>query len=270
MPRKAKKTGDGPKRGRLSKEELSFIRAKAGALSAEAIAKKLGRGAKQIQDEIDRVTGTKPEARMTLETQLESRPEWRQFNKQFTKEELDEFKHQYVQMVSTQFKDDLFPTEELQLFQVITLKILIDRTLAEQRMAMEDMRNSHNQMEALRGDEKKKSAYDRAEVVYENAKRTNKDCADRYKIYSDKQDKMFHALKSTRDQRVNFFENSKHSILGWLRTLMEEDFRRQIGEEGEFMKRAAEKEKERLSAPHVYEDGTEDRPLLTPETVDEE
>lgn len=271
MPRHYIKKGDGPKRGRLSKEEEGFIRGKAPFMSAEAIAKKLGRPVGQIQKEYDKYMGMTPEKRLTLQQQLELRPEWRQFEKQFTFDELNEFKHQYVQIVSTQFKDDLLPTEELQLFQVITLKILIDRTLAEQKMALEDMQSAHQALEGLeeRGT-KTQSVKDQIslyETKYENAKKTNRECADRYKIYSDKQDKMFAALKGTRDQRVKFFENSKHSVLGWLRLLMDEENRREMGDEAEFMRRAAEKERERLSRIYTYEDGFEDRPLLTPEIV---
>lgn len=258
------------KRGRLSAEEIGFIKGKAGAMSAEAIAKKLGRAVEQVQRALDSYTGIKPERMMSLEEQLVTRSEWRQFQKQFTREELEEFKHQYVQMMSTQFKDDLLPTEELQLFQVITLKILIDRTLAEQRLALEDMQSAHADIELMKGmelNDEDRARLMRAYDTYEASKKTNRECADRYKIYSDKQDKLFKDLKSTRDQRKKLYEDSKGSMLGWIRLLMEEESREEWGNESEMMKLAAEKEKKRLQTPFVYDDGTEDKPLLTPESA---
>ena len=88
------------KRGRLSAAEKQYIASHVMNQNAEQIAKKLGRQVDQIQKEMDIVTGMKPEASLSLESQLESRPEWRQSQKQFDEDELEEFKHQYVQIMS--------------------------------------------------------------------------------------------------------------------------------------------------------------------------
>jgi hypothetical protein len=129
---------------------------------------------------------------------------------------------------------EVYATEELQIFQVITLKILIDRSLVEQKMAMDDISTAQSELHDLRQQSNPDQAeIDKYENLYENAKKTNKECADRYKVYSDKQDKMLSALKATRDQRVKVYENSKTSILGWLRNAMEEDQRRLIGDEAD-------------------------------------
>jgi hypothetical protein len=164
-------------------------------------------------------------------------------------------------------------TEELQVFQVITLKILIDRTLEEQKVALDDMSATRAFIESMRNvgvtslSEDDAADLDKAGDQYDAAKRTNKECAERYKIYSDKQDKMLSALKATRDQRIKILENSKGSILGIARLVMEEKQRAALGEEAGLMKRASEKEKQRLSKPHRFADGTIDQPILTPETV---
>ena len=47
----------------------------------------------------------------------------------------------------------------------------------------------------------------------------------------------------------------------------DELFRSQIGIDMEKMRLAMEKEKERLSEYHNYEDGAVDQPFLTPETL---
>lgn len=265
-----KKKPERVKRGGLSKAERAYIEEHI-EQRAEQISKKLGRPISQVQNFIDAFTGVKSEVRMTLQEELEGRPEWKRFQKQFGLDEQEEFKHQYVQIMSQLTeKEEVLATEELQVFQVITLKILIDRTLEEQKRALDDMSMAHDELQDLRamGPMADPEERERWETVYEAAKRTNKDCADRYKIYSDKQDKMFIALKSTRDQRVKLIENSSKSIGGWLRLAMEEGQRRSLGDEAETNKIASKKETERLSKPHRYADGTIDQPIFSHETVD--
>jgi len=260
------------KRGRLSADELRYIHENVEKQTAEQIAKKLQRDIKQISREIDGIKGARPQTSASLEVQLQSRPEWRQFCKQFTFDELEEFKHQYVQIMS-QMKDDVMATEELQVFQVITLKIEIDRTLATQKMALDDMNEAHADIVKLRQEYKKTGSQQvredllLAETRYNEAKLTNKECAEQYKLYSDKQDRMFSALKATREQRVKTLENSRQSMVGWLKLLLDEETRTQLGNEMEMMKIASQKERERLSKDHVYADGTTDKPLLSAETI---
>lgn len=261
--------------GRLNKDDLNYVIANIGKETPEAMAHKLDKRVEYILKVVERHTGVKQPKKTTLVEQLQRRPEWRQFKQQFNDEELEEFKHQYVQMVSGQFKDDLLPTEELQVFQVITLKIQIDRTLAEQKAALLDMQLYHKELEALRSGESAdgapgspdKARIEAIESRYEAARRVNKDCAERYKIWSDKQDKMFSSLKATRDQRVKIYENSKHSILGLVRLLMEEGQRDSLGAEAGMMQVAADREREKLTRPHQYADKTWDQPLLTPDNV---
>jgi hypothetical protein len=78
---------------------------------------------------------------------------------------------------------------------------------------------------------------------------------------------MMKELKGTRDQRVKVWENSQHSFLGFLRLLSEQEARDKIGREAELFRVAMEREYDRLSAAHIYEDKTVDQPLLTAENV---
>lgn len=274
MPRRPKsniKPGE-TKHGRLSDAEKAHITETMDTSTPEQIAKRLRRGIRQVRRAIETIKGIPTESRLTFEQQLQTRPEWRRFQKQFNLDEQEEFKHQYVQIMSQlKTQGDIMPTEELQVFQVITLKILIDRTLEEQKQALDDMGRAHEELEALRdpkGGKLDKNKIEYWEVLYESSKKTNRECADRYKIYSDKQDKMLFALKSTRDQRIKVWENADKSILGLVRLLIQEDQREILGEEAEMMRLASTKEREWLARPHEYDDGVVDQPLLTPDTVD--
>lgn len=263
------------KTGALSNNEIAYIRTEGRRKSPEQVSKTLNRPVETVRKHMAKVLGIKEFDVLSVSAILEGRPEWKSFEKQFTPEELEDFKHQYVQLMGV-FKDDIMPTEEIQVFQLISLKIQIDRVFIEQKMALQDMASAHSLIEdctdALKIDPQDQDAREAlmmAEAKYESAKRTNKECADRYKIYSDKQDKMLVSLKATRDQRVKVWENSKQSFLGFLRLLTEEDQREKMGLEMEMMRAAADKEEARLRLPHVYDDGTEDQPLLTPEGIHE-
>jgi hypothetical protein len=50
--------------------------------------------------------------------------------------------------------------------------------------------------------------------------------------------------------------------------ILDSDFRHDTGIEMEKMRLAMDKERERLSQTHKYEDNTSDQPFLTPETVE--
>jgi hypothetical protein len=79
---------------------------------------------------------------------------------------------------------------------------------------------------------------------------------------------MYKDLKATREQRIQKLENNKSTMAGLIeKVLRDPDFFEEQGKYIEKMRMALEKEKERLSDYHKYEDGTVDQPLLTPDTV---
>jgi hypothetical protein len=79
---------------------------------------------------------------------------------------------------------------------------------------------------------------------------------------------MLKDLKGTREQRIKAIEDSKQTFASLVKQIAtDSDFRTRIGLDMEKMRLAAEKEKERLSEYHEYEDGTVDQPFLTPETL---
>ena len=81
---------------------------------------------------------------------------------------------------------------------------------------------------------------------------------------------MLKEMKGTREQRIKRLEDSKQSFTGWIAHLMQNpDIIKKYGLEMEKMKMAMNKEKERLSAFHKYDDGQVDQPFLTPETARE-
>ena len=74
-------------------------------------------------------------------------------------------------------------------------------------------------------------------------------------------------LKATRDQRLQRIEDGKTSWIGLIRMLEDEIMREREGLDMEIMSASADKSLQELGEYHTYDDGTVDRPMLTPEIV---
>ena len=126
------------RKGRISKEEERTIARLLNSLTPEDIAKKLDRDVESVIDFIKRkfrVGITKEEA---AAFSLEDRPYWSELQEQFTVSELDLFKYHWSRIIS-QFKDDVFPTEELQVVDVIKLELLMNRCLKSNKGNIEQI-----------------------------------------------------------------------------------------------------------------------------------
>jgi len=96
-------------------------------------------------------------------------------------------------------------------------------------------------------------------------------CSVLQKEYNDlhtAKNKIFSALKATREQRIKQIENSKESFVDWVKELIKNPEKRK--EYGVYMEKhriATEVEYKRLSELHTYEDGEVDQAILNSETV---
>ena len=89
-----------------------------------------------------------------------------------------------------------------------------------------------------------------------------------YRELQTKKNSMLKEMKATREQRVKRLEDSKQSLTGWIAFLMTNpDVTKKYGMEMEKMKLAMEKERERLSDYHQYQDGMVDQPFLNSDTL---
>ena len=132
------------KTGRLSKQEKRTITNLIESMTVEDIAKKLDRSFDAINDYV------KSELKVGLTKQefaaysLEDRPYWKELKSQFTDDELELFKYHWSRIIS-QFKDDVSPTEEIQVVDVIKLEILMNRCLKGNKSNIEQI-NTYEHM----------------------------------------------------------------------------------------------------------------------------
>ena len=262
------------KKGRFSREEQRFIEQHCETMPIDKIAENLDRDASSIKNFIKTKLGKgiSKEAKVLqiAEYDLKSRPYWKDLSAQFNSEELEMFLFHWTEMIA-QFKDDVFHTEEMQVVDVIKLDILMNRGLKEQQKSMNDIGN----METLILAEKQKSQDERDRDYILNMERqiavlraAQESLGKDYKEMQSKKNMMLKELKGTREQRIKVLEDSKQTFAGWVRALVQEkEMRKEIGTNMEKMRLAMEKEKNRLSDYHKYEDGLVDQPFLTPETA---
>ena len=260
------------RKGRISKEEERFISRNAESMTLEDIAKALDRDV----DSVEQFMKRKLKHGLSLEEEaafsLEDRPYWIELQSQFTNDELELFKYHWSRIIA-QFKDDVFPTEELQVIDVIKLELLMNRCLKGNKDNIQQI----STYETMVKDERSKDKDDQDLDYIINLERqiaslrASQESLNRdYRELQTKKASMLREMKGTREQRIKRLEDSKQSFISWVANMMQDpETMKQYGIEMEKMKMAMLKEKERLSAFHKYEDGLVDQPFLTPDTVKE-
>ena len=258
------------KTGRLSKEEKRTITRLADSVTVEDIAKKLDRSIDAVNDFV------KSELKIGLTKQefaaysLEDRPYWIELKSQFTDDELKLFKYHWSKII-TQFKDDVFPTEEIQVVDVIKLEILMNRCLKGNKSNIEQINTYEHMIQDERSRDKDQQDIDyiiNLERQLASLRASQESLNRDYRELQAKKGAMLKEMKGTREQRIKRLEDSKQSFVSWVAQLMmNPELMKQYGNEMEKMRMAMKKEETRLSALHQYEDGTVDQPFLTPNTV---
>ena len=263
------------KKGRFSFSEMNFIEANAEFLSPDDIASHLDRDPSSVKEWIEKKIGfsktQKKEAAVANE--LVAKPYYKELKKQFTEEELGLFEFHFKKMWS-QFKDDVFHTEEMQIIDTIKLEILMNRILKSQQENQIQIVTCERMVQAEKAVDKDQRDMDyviqlerQIAVLRASQETLSKD----YKDLQARKATMLKDLKGTREQRIKAIEDSKQTFAALVKQIAtDEEFRSNIGIEMEKMRLATEKEKERLSEYHTYEDGTVDQPFLTPETLKKE
>ena len=258
------------RKGRLSKPETKFITENADTMSAEDISTHLDRDPASIEMFIKRKLRLGLSAEEEVAYTLEERPYWSELTQQFSRDELDLVRYHWGRIIG-QFKDDVFPTEELQVVDVIKLEILMNRGLKQNKENIDQI----NAFEKLVQEERSADPDQQDRDYILNLERQvatlraaqeslNRD----YRDLQTKKNSMLKEMKATREQRIRRFEDSRESFTGWLAHLMQNpSIMVEYGLEMEKMRLAMEKEKERLSAFHKYDDGLVDQPFLTPDTA---
>ena len=265
------------KKGRFSKQEIKFIEKNADILSYSEIATHLNRDPESIESFIKNKLGKgitkEKEFEIRAGYDLKSRPYWKDLKQQFSKSELDMISYHWGRIIS-QFKDDVLPTEELQVIDAIKLEVLMNRALKEQQVNMDSI----DMYEKILDDEKSLNPHEQDRDKIFNIERqiavsraAQETLSRDYKDLQVKKNGMLKELKGTREQRIKRLEDSRQTFLGWVKLILNDPAtRKEMGDSMEKMRLAQQHERERLSDLHQFEDGMIDQPFLTPDSVSEE
>ena len=257
------------KKGRISKAEEQYIQDNLSLMSHVEIAEKLDRDPDSIQQFIKRKFKIGLSGEEEAAYQLEDRPYWSNIKEQFTEEELELFRYHWSRIIS-QFKDDVIPTEEVQVVDLIKLDLLMNRSLSASKDNLEQVRALEVLItqERNRAEDQDRDQLFNMERQAASLKASTEALGRDYRDLQDKKNKMLKEMKATREQRVKRLEDSNQSFTGWLSFLISNpETMRDYGLEMEKMRLAMQKEKSRLGSYHKYEDGDVDPPFLNHETV---
>ena len=252
---------------------MEFIESNHKKMSVTDIARTLERSIPSIKNYIEKKIGdgkTLETKQLRAEYDITSRPYWKEIERQFNKDEIPLFIFHWEKTIS-QFKDDVLPTEELQIVEMIKMEILMNRMLKKQKQTSDDIADIEDK---IRKEQLKPTASrdmpmlgllgQQLSMFYQAHQAASKEFQD----MSSRKLKILENLKATRNQRYAKIENSRQTFLGFLTSILsDKEKRKEWGILIEKRRQAAEQEMKRLGEYHTYIDGTVDQPLLTPESV---
>lgn len=272
------------KRGRLSHEEMNYIRENVKALGPKEVGLKLNRSESLIADFAksegivyeDDLKDDQLVIQAALNKELRNSPEWEALKQEFSEGECDYFGHRFGKLMS-QFKEDVLATEETQIFQLIKFEILMQRNLKGAKRAASDIRRMENELTKMFTEHEGQDIDDNTRNLILNienqllsARSAQNSKSTEFVKLQEKHSALLKELKATRDQRISKIENSSKDILGLLKAMQDQKFRAQEGRQQALVNLAVEKEGQRLSEFHQFEDGVVDRPILSADTVGED
>ena len=257
-------------KGRLSKIEQRQITEWVDSYTIEDIANKLNRSYESINDYVKSKLKVGLTVEETAAYSLVDRPYYIELQAQFTDDELELFKYHWAKIIS-QFKDDVFPTEEMQVVDVIKLEILMNRCLKGNKENIDQIRTYDHMIKDERSRDKDQQDHDyilNLERQMASLRASQESLNRDYRDLSSKKESMLKNMKGTREQRIKRLEDSKQSFTSWVASLMQNpELIKQYGVEMEKMRAAMTVEKGRLGNFHQFTDGQVDQPFLTPDTV---
>jgi hypothetical protein len=262
-------SGNELSKGPFSIEDRKFISDNAGKMNPSDIAKAINRNPKSI------IKYMKENGLMKnyissyySNNSLSKTPYWSELIKQFDEEELKVFEYHW-EKVTSQFQDDILHTEELQILDMIKMEILANRSLSNQsqiKTQIDELRKDVMTLKLSKNKDYEKIDSKEAQiaVLYSTYETLGKDYSNLLKEKSN----MLKTMKATREQRYKQIENSKESLLDWVKRMIEDKEKRiQAGIDMEKMRLATKEEYIRLSEYHTYADGVVEKPILNSKTV---
>lgn len=256
-------------------EEREYVRQNMMTMTVEAMATHLNLDLKMVNYIIEKI---RIEERRALEDKknveiidsLTCKPFYAQLRRQFSKEEIDFFKYEWVQTIR-QFNEDLLPTEENELKDMIILEIMKGQALRknlELKKRKDVLQVSLTQSQILnQPTTENRILQGELRTEIENCIKMEQDNMRHFKELTEKSAAMRKALSASRQQRVTRIMNARANFSEWIRAIQDNENRSRVAREMELMKMSLQKEEERLGKFVKFADKKMDVPLLNSDTA---
>lgn len=268
------------KRGRFGKEDVAYIQANMGRMSAESLGERLQRSPEKVQEVIDKLRREKPERpqedveKLSIRKELKESQAWRVLRKEFEPDELAFFEECYLKHMMT-YKGDVLAPEETQIFHLAKYEILMSRNLQDRTQAIKERKKLERQLAELTSqfhspqemDEDDRGALLMLDSQIKTEKAAEMQKTNEYTNLQKQHASLMKDLKATRDQRIKNIE-TKQNFTDLLRALQDRDAQLEEGRMLALTSLAGEKALHDLGMEAEYEDGTVDRPILSAATID--
>lgn len=258
------------KRGRLSDEEMRFIKQNCLDLTVDQMAVALNRTEDPIRRfiENEQLRAADQSDRDFLLSTLKSKYYYKELKQQLEADELEYFEHQWLDYYD-QFNGDVTHSEEMQILEMLRTEILINRSMKDRSDIMRQIARLERQIEKEMGKDEEIQDGRLLGILSQQLASLNATrgafSVEHEKLLTKKQAFM-KDLKGTRDQRKKNAEDAKTNFTLWLKELSKDENIRKEEVDMEVNRIAAIKERSRLSQYHSFSDGMIDQPLLTSET----
>lgn len=276
VPYQKKSKEDKKKTGKLSYVERTYIRQNVKLVSTAEMAERLNRNEEILikfmdKDGISIDNITYSEEHKELICELHTRNYWSQTANQFTTLERQYFEGAWASLMA-QFKSNVLYAEELHIKQLITLEILMNRSMAERTKHIqqsEKIQKRIDQEYKIDKDDRDKAAIANLEQQLAFMRNSIGSYTNEHTKLLKEQQNISKDLKATRDKRIERIDDSKTSFTAWIKSLEDEKIRERVGDHAEVMKLAKDKAVKDYSKYHTYIDGSVDIPFLNHETIDQ-
>lgn len=263
------------RRGPWSSKDRDFVSANCDTMSYKEIAQALSRDEVSVKKYIEDTLGRRiqrKDNKVTLSsgTDIEKSILWAELVKEFTDEELRLFIYHWNRII-VQFKEDVFPTEEIQIVDMIKLEILMGRALKNEKDSIDKIKLFQKEIDEENKLSEELRNFAKIQNLEQNIgvnKAAYESIHKEYAALLQRKVQMLEGLKATRSERIKRIEDSRQSFMGWMQELLNNPpMRRELGVYIEKFRIAVNVEEARLMAPHTYLDGTDDLPILTADSV---
>lgn len=274
------------KKGRLSYEDMEYIRINANQIGGDEIAETLNRDPRMVRawivENCDKEKPTQPEAddpegiTLALIKAFRKTPEYYHLRAELNAEDLKFFEHRYAKHMTQFAKDEILPTEETQIFQLIKFELLAHRAMEDTKKAQSEIDKLNMPISTLYRECERDITRLPAEkqglltnlVIALNGCKSDKHLAlKEHNELHGKHAALLKDLKATREQRISKIMSNNMTFTDVIKELQDEEVREREGRAIELMKAAMNTEKSRLSETHTYLDNVHDQPILNHETV---